>query len=418
MKISKYIGIGALATIIGLGVILSSCSSDSLGDSIFDTNDYPLDKTSYTFPLDSFCKANFQEPYNLQFLYKMKDISSDMDYNLVPCTYEKGLDLAVLSKYLWFDVYRDNVGNGDLFLKKYSPKIIHIIGSKAYNPGSGTERLGLAEGGLKITLYNANDVDVKDIDYINEYFFKTMHHEFSHILNQNINRPTDFDLISNGKYNAEDWGDTPDSVALGRGFVSPYASKQAGEDWVEVIANYIVKDTVKWNQMLNTAAYEWEYVEDVDYDYWKSLNTKVYQGLANVDSVGYLVGVNSNIAFVVRKSIQRDAENKYAVLSADSSIVYKHSSGVNGRQVILQKLEMVKSWLKEFFDYDIDKVRMAVQRKQWLTDENGNFILDSKGRFINNFTYKRTDGTTLMDELRQQVTRLKENPNPEPPRAE
>ena len=69
---------------------------------------------------------------------------------------------------------------------------------------------------------------------------------------------------------------------------------------------------------------------------------------------------------------------------------------------------MVKAWLKENFNYDIEKVRMGVQRKQWLTDENGDFVFDSKGRFINNFTYVRPDGTKLIDELRQQVLKFEE----------
>ena len=405
---NKILICGLFVAMLSIGFSMVSCSNDDLGESIFDTNDYPLNKNEYTFPLDSFCKANFQEPYNMRFLYQMQDISSDMDYNLVPCTYDQSVTLAVLCKYLWYDVYHDSIDNGLQFLKKYSPRIIHVIGSPAYNPASGTEVLGLAEGGMKISLYNANAISVDNIDFMNEYFFKTMHHEFSHILNQNVNRPTDFDLISNGKYNAEDWGDTQDSIALGRGFISPYASSQAREDWVEVIANYIVKDTMTWNNMLNTASFEWEYVEDVDLNYWNSLNAKVYFGTADRDSVGYKVGNNGDIAFILRKAIQRDADNKYAVTDASGEIVYKHSSGVNGRQVILQKLEMVKAWLKENFNYDLEKVRMGVQRKQWLTDENGDFIFDSKGRFINKFTYVRPDGTKLIDELRQQVLRFED----------
>jgi hypothetical protein len=47
--------------------------------------------------------------------------------------------------------------------------------------------LGTAEGGLKITLYNAESLKPADLDNLNEYFFKTMHNEFSHILHQNIN---------------------------------------------------------------------------------------------------------------------------------------------------------------------------------------------------------------------------------------
>lgn len=408
----NLINIFAVILIAASSVNFASCSDDDFTATIFDTTEYPLDKSAYSFPLDTFVKVNFLEPYNMRYLYRMEDIGSDMDYNLVPCSYDQSVNLAVLCKYLWYDVYRDFVG--ETFLKKYSPRIIHVIGSAAHNPTSGTEVLGTAEGGLKITLYNAENLSIDDIDYMNEYFFKTMHHEFSHILNQNVNRPTDFDLISNGKYNAVSWQDTPDSVALGQGFVSPYGSSLAREDWVEVIANYIVKDFKTWENMLNSADYEWEVVDDVDATYWDRLDVLCRRGTANRDSVGYKLDVSATaggkpVSYKVqRKAIQRDADGKYAVPDANTGeIVYLKNSGVNGKSVIERKLEMVRQWLKDNFDYDLEKVRMEVQRRQWLTDDNGDFVLDANGNYINRLTYRRADGTTMMEELLEGVNRYK-----------
>jgi len=393
---------------------LSSCKDDDLGTTIFDTTDYPLDRTVYSFPLDTFVKVNFQEPYNMRYLYRLQDIGSDMDYNLTPCSYDQCINLAVLNKYLWYDVYRDVVG--DEFLKTYSPRVMHIIGSPAYNPTSGTIKLGTAEGGLKITLYNAENLVPSDLDMLNEYFFKTMHHEFSHILHQNINYPTDFNLISKPFYNTASWQDTPDSVALGQGFVSNYASSQAREDWVEIIANDIVKDSVTWANMLEGATKSWELAMDVDYDHWVRCDAKCKRGEANRDSVGYYFkdGTTSGgkviTCQVVRKYIQRDV-NGYAVPDANGNIVYlsivDKNGNETGREVILKKLEMCREWLKTNFNYDIDAVRYAVQHKQYIYDENDHLVLDSKGRPINALTYVRPDGTTLMQELRGWVERYK-----------
>ena len=64
-----------------------------------------------------------------------------------------------------------------------------MIGSAAYNSGDGTMVLGTAEGGLVITLYMVNrltDATLRDYATLNEYYFHTMHHEFTHILNQKI----------------------------------------------------------------------------------------------------------------------------------------------------------------------------------------------------------------------------------------
>ena len=393
---------------------ITSCSDDDLGETIFPVVSEKLDRSLYTFPLDTFVKVNFLEPYNMRYLYKLQDIGSDMDYNLTPCSYDQCVNLAVLNKYLWYDVYRDVVGQE--FLKKYSPRVMHIIGSPAYNPTSGTIKLGTAEGGLKITLYNAESLRPDNLENLNEYFFKTMHHEFSHILHQNINYPQDFNLISSSFYNVAGWQDTPDSVSLGQGFVSNYASSQAREDWVETIANYIVKDSITWEGMLDGASKSWEVATDVNYAYWQSLDEKVKAGKAHRDSVGYYLkdGTTSGgqviTIQVYRKYIQRNAEG-YAVPDANGKIVYLSvvdiAGNETGKDIILKKLQMCREWLKTNFNYDIDKVRDAVQKKQYLHDNHGYLVKDAQGRPINLLTYQRPDGTTLMEELRQMVDQYK-----------
>lgn len=402
-----------LAAAIGMATFsFVGCSDEEFTPTIFDTREYPLDKSVYSFPLDTFLKVNFLEPYNLKFLYKMQDIGSDMQKNLVPCEYEKSIDIAVLSKYLWYDVYDKCAGK--TFLKLYSPRIIHVIGSPALNPSSGTETLGQAEGGLKITLYNANNLSPNDIETLNEKFFKTMHHEFSHILHQNKEYPTDFRLISNGLYNAISWQDTADSLAVAQGFVSDYASSQAREDWVEVIANYIVKDSITWANMLSAAQYDWERVS-VEMSTFNPLDQRCKAGLANRDSVGYIDRKNpsaSNTQYnIQRKIIQRDtldlplrnAEGVGQIIFSDNT------DGIDGKQVILQKLEMARQWLKEKFDLDLDELRREVQTRQWLTDAKGNFVFDKNGNYINRLTHPLDDGSgrTLIEALREEVNKYK-----------
>lgn len=405
-----------LAAAIGMASFsFVGCSDEEFTPTIFDTREYPLDKSVYSFPLDTFLKVNFLEPYNLKFLYKMQDIGSDMQKNLVPCEYEKSIEIAVLSKYLWYDVYDKCAGK--TFLKLYSPRIIHVIGSPALNPSSGTETLGQAEGGLKITLYNANNLSPTDIEMMNEKFFKTMHHEFSHILHQNKEYPTDFRLISNGLYNAISWQDTADSLAVAQGFVSDYASSQAREDWVEIIANYIVKDSITWANMLNSAQYDWERVS-VEMTVFNPLDQRCKAGLANRDSVGYIDRKNPNASNtqynIQRKIIQRDtldlplrnAEGKGQIIYSDNT------DGIDGRQVILQKLEMARTWLKEKFDLNLEDLRKEVQTRQWLTDEKGNFVFDKNGKYINRLVYPIDDtGRTLMDALKEEVYKYKQLQN-------
>lgn len=414
MKYNFKLFLLAAATLFA-GNCMTSCSDDDLGPSIFDTTEHPLDRTSYTFPLDTFIKKNYQEPYNLRFVYKMEDIGSDMQKNLIPASYEKSTELAVLGKYLWYDVYKKVAG--EEFLKLYSPRIIHVIGSPSYNPSSGTETLGEAEGGLKITLYNTNNLDASDIDNLNEKFFKTMHHEFGHILAQNVTYPTSFPVISQSLYNAINWDNDIDSLRAAQGFVSPYGGSQAREDWVEVMANYIVKDSATWNGLLNTARYDWETVEMPATEF-RALESKVTAGMADRDTVGYFVkitvgetqGISSQQWMIKRKVVARNSDGSVAL--TDGKIVYPNletggADGINGRDIILQKLDLVRTWLKENFGVDIDQVRKEVQTRQWATNPDGSFKLDSNGNYINKLTEpSETDPSktlleTLVDEVKQ-----------------
>lgn len=200
---------------------------------------------------DKYLEKVFTEPYNISFLYKFQDIESDMNYQLVPAVYENSIKMANLVKYLCLEAYEEVAPDG--FLEQYFPKMIMMVGSAAYR-NNGTIVLGTAEGGLKITLYNINNLDVTDIDYLYEYYFRTIFHEFSHILHQTKDYSTDFDKISAKEYVGGSWNDAWDSSSsLEAGFISDYSSKETNEDFVELIAHYITSTPEAWDAKINDA---------------------------------------------------------------------------------------------------------------------------------------------------------------------
>lgn len=288
----------------------TACGDDEFGESIFDPTVSELDPTSYTYPFDCWLRDNYLKEYNIDFRYKMQHVGTDMDYNLVPATYEKAVDMALLLKYLWIDAYNDVAD--ETFLKMYSARIVHLIGSPAYNPVNGTMVLGLAEGGLKISLFRCNELNPDDISMMNEFYFKTMHHEFAHILHQKKTYPREFNEISISHYEPFKWQDRDVRIAASLGFVSPYGSSQTQEDFVEIIANYIVKTDADWNQILDWASKGW--------------------GPAS----------ESNASIVE----QTDQD------------------GVDGKAVILQKLAICRTWLADAWNLDLDELRAIVQKRQ------------------------------------------------------
>lgn len=374
----------------------ASCDDEKLGESIFDTTERPLDRTVYSFPLDSFCKREFLEPYNLRFIYRMEDLGSDMDKNLVPAPYERSVELAALTKYLWYDVYKALAGEKEVFLKRYSPRILHIIGSKSYNPTQGTETLGVAEGGIKITLTNVCNLDVNDIAMMNHYFFHTMHHEFSHILDQTKLRPSAFNLLSTGHYDAAGWQDTPDSVANGRGFVTPYASEAVGEDWVENISIYITADSVSWAHMLIAAEADWELIDIED----EAAYRKKARG-ADIDTVGYYHPSQSGSDNkIYRRAYKRNADD-FIVLGEDGKPQPLNVDGYVGRDLIESKLEYCRTYLKENYQLDLEELRNMVQERMYIKNKQGFWELDSEGKLKNRLVQPTVSdpSVTIIDSL-------------------
>lgn len=378
----KTINIFMLFVVIATALQMTSCKDDDFTATIFDTKEYSLDRHLYTFPLDTFVKVNFLEPYNMRFIYKMEYTGSDKDKNLTPASYDKSCQLAVLTKYLWHDVYKKVAEDHDLFLKLYSPRIIHVIGSKNLNTSSGTETLGVTEGGTKVTLYRTNLLNADDIADMNEYFFETMHHEFGHILDNTKLHPTPFNVLSQGRYNAAGWNETPDSVAASQGFISNYASMSYTEDWVETFARYITNDTVTMERMFNTADYEWEIVDLKDFNKDLEVDSTDYfaqlKGTYDIDTIGYLKGDESgkNEHKVYRRVCKRDADD-HVVLDENGAVQWtKNISGA--RQIINDKIRYVREYMKTQYGINIDELRKEIQEKQFRKGADGKFLTVSK----------------------------------------
>lgn len=244
MKKYLYIAMLGLAVCLGLG----SCSEDAPSDPTnFPTT--PVERNAF----DQWLLKNFTYPYNVSFLYKMKDIESDMTKNLVPADSAKSTKLAIIIKYLWFDAYAEAIGPD--FIKENVPRVIHLIGSPAFN-SNGTIVLGTAEGGQKVTLYTVNsltDENLKDYSYLNDYYFHTMHHEFTHILNQKIAYNKSFDKVTASGYVSGDWTNVEDVDAQKKGFITAYAMEEGKEDFAEMLSTYVTSTPTQWEKILSTA---------------------------------------------------------------------------------------------------------------------------------------------------------------------
>lgn len=226
----------------------TSCSND---DDLSSTSVVRA-MTTEENDFDRWLTRNYVEPYNIQFKYRFEDIESSMTYYLTPASYEQSVAMAKLVRHMCLEAYDEITGDKE-FIKAYFPKILYMVGSYAYKT-NGSVVLGTAEAGTKITLYNLDNLNPKAVNAKTAYF-KTIHHEFGHILNQTKPYPTDFSEISGPDYVQDQCFEIykTNEKALQAGFISPYASKADGEDFVELVALYVNRTADEWEEMLATA---------------------------------------------------------------------------------------------------------------------------------------------------------------------
>lgn len=234
--------------------LLASCSKDDdFDDSIFDTNIAAIDDKEATAPFDKWLYDNFVVPYNTEIQYRFNFPASNLSFQLSPADYKKSQLLAHYIKYLFYDVY--TLYGGDDFMKKYGPRIFHFIGSAAYSPTTGTETLGYASAGVKITLINVNNMKLwtpeseynsSDMELLNKDQFHTMHHEFSHILHQTKSYPVSFGQVTPGSYDPITWQERDSVLSHSLGYLTQYGSSASYEDFVETLSCTITDTDCRW----------------------------------------------------------------------------------------------------------------------------------------------------------------------------
>ena len=226
----------------GLGLLcaisLSSCrSEDDLTDTIFDTSIPAVDPNNATADFDQWLYDNFVKPYNVEVQYQFNFPASDLSFQLAPADYNRSQLLAHMIRYLFYDVYTKYAG--EEFMKMYGPRIFHFIGSTGYNATTGTEVLGTAAGGVKITLYNVNEMkpysegvqyNADDITVLNERFFHT-----------------------SGTYDPMTWQERDSVITHQLGYVTHYGSSATYEDFVETLSCIITDTDVRWMNRIISA---------------------------------------------------------------------------------------------------------------------------------------------------------------------
>lgn len=241
IDISQLIHIGVL--FIGFtSLLFTGCSEEKLNleQEIYGLGGIDEQQTE----LDQWLYENYTKPYNIEIKYKWNSFELNTTSQLVPIMEQFVKPSMEMIKAVWFEPYKAMAG--EAFLKQMAPKKIILVGSPEYND-DGSQVLGQAEGGRKITLFDGNSYNPSDADWIRS-IMHTIEHEYAHILHQTKSFDPSFKTISAGDYNPTGWTNESEVSALLQGFYSAYSMSGVDEDFVE-IASLIMVYGKEWRDV-------------------------------------------------------------------------------------------------------------------------------------------------------------------------
>ncbi len=239
--------------LIALCSFSASCTKEEIKQEDIDSIPDLGGDTWAKGPIDEWIKSNYTDPYNISVVYRWDQFEADPSKLLVPPKEDYVVPVLNAINNVWAKVYIGQAG--DIFFRKYAPKFFTLVGSPAFN-NNGSITLGQAEGGRKVLLYNLNNTRVKgmsgyrqsDSSTIKE-MLHTIHHEFGHILHQNVMYPEEFKSINSNLFTT-DWINYTDAAARRDGFVTAYCMNVADDDFVETLSVMLVEGRIGFEKML------------------------------------------------------------------------------------------------------------------------------------------------------------------------
>ena len=254
--------------IYSIAIILAALAASSCQRDVIEPESVIKDSTVEMNDFDRWLEVNFLKPYNIEFKYRYALNESDMGYYTVPADVNSSVIYAHLVKYLCIDTYDEIAGVS--FTRSYFPKMFFLIGTWEYR-NNGSIVLGTAEAGKKIMLAGVNELPLvfqyyegaELDDYLNTYYIKTIHHEFTHILNQTKAFSDSFKQITSATYVADACFDT-DNYWRGRGYITAYAQSEPREDFAELLSEYVTHNAAWWDEQIADASKETAEVRKTD----------------------------------------------------------------------------------------------------------------------------------------------------------
>ena len=235
-------------------------------------------------------------------------------------------------------------------MKEHSFNTLILIGENAYHATRIPMR-GLATNGVKIHMMNINNIRPNSIFYLNDNALHTLYHETAHTWHQSVDYPTDYKRISGTDYKSNSWANSwTGTDYLKAGFISAYGSKDSDEDFVEMIARYIVYYNATLDCGCDIANHPGtdannDGFNDALYTAWK----------AKFVNYGTLQNPNTYRPYFSTKVWEEELQTANAKIRSTETYT--------GKQKIEQKIGIIKSYLSNEWNINLDELRAEIRSR-------------------------------------------------------
>lgn len=298
--------------------------------------------------LDKYLDETFAKPYNIQILYRFLEREISRIYTYTPTKYNKAIEFANVFNYLFIEPYVKLTSKP--FMKEHSFNTLILIGEPAFNP-TGTKLVGLAAAGIKIHLTDINHLEANNIYWLNDNILATLYHENAHTWHQAKLYTTDYEKISASDYKNDRWvneWNLSTKNYLKAGFITAYSSFDHDEDFVELLARYIVY----YNASLDcgcattnrTLDVNGDGFDDALYTAWKAK----FSNYGNTLTEYYTPYESTS----VWEEVLKEADRKI-----------RPTETYTGKQKIEQKIAIMKKYLQEEWNINLDELRAEIRSR-------------------------------------------------------
>lgn len=391
-------------------MLLTGCTKDEIDPNNLVT---AVPKTAHETQFDKWLAVNFLQPYNIDVQYRLNNNELDLEYHSTPMSYQQSIRFAHITKHACLEAY-DEVTGSQAFVRQLFPKILQLVGSYRYN-SIGNKEQGAAEGGRKISIYGLDEIDLSNVDNVNQ-IFQTMHHEFGHIQNQVKSYPQDFKSITSTSYVGQAWS-TYWTEVEGAYTIDATIREEVASDAIKAYLAKLTELTTKIATLESEIATLKKAIEDLEVELIfasdadrpaiqakidakkAELATKeaelataqaeekaLRESVANTEDYAIWRRVNNLIEYYRAQpdgysnlnALRAGFISAYASSSPDEDFVEVQATYIMepqqtweaillmagpGADAIKQKLAMVRTYLQDKWNIDLDKLRTIVQRR-------------------------------------------------------